>query len=211
MNNCFFCLERVDLLFTESLIDWCNMELSIEDKNILLKASRESILQEFNECDESKIDYKAFPKLKLELGAFVTLKISGQLRGCIGYIFTDKPLFETVVEAAKHSAFGDPRFPELSRDELDEVNIEISVLSRFEPIKSYDEIEVGKHGLLLEEGARAVLLPQVATEQNYNREEFLTALCHKAGLYGSYWKERMLNIKVFTANFFSEDVKEVDT
>jgi len=184
------------------------MELSTEEKKILLKAARESILQEFRECDVTKIDYKSFPKLKLELGAFVTLKINGQLRGCIGYIFTDKPLFETVVEAAKHSAFGDPRFPELSREEFDKVKIEISVLSKFEPIKTYEEIEIGKHGLLLEEGGRAVLLPQVATEQNYNRSQFLTALCHKAGLYGDYWKERMLNIKVFTANVFSGEEKE---
>ena len=187
------------------------MELSTEEKEILLKAARESILQEFSECDVTMIDYKAYPKLKMELGAFVTLKINDNLRGCIGYIFARKPIFETIVDAAKQSAFTDPRFPELRREELDEVTIEVSVLSQFEPIKSYDEIEVGKHGLLLEEGARAVLLPQVATEQNYNREEFLTALCHKAGLYGGYWKERMLNIKVFTANVFSEDVKEVDT
>jgi AmmeMemoRadiSam system protein A len=187
------------------------MELSSEEKDILLKAARQSILEEFGECDVAKIDYTDFPKLKFELGAFVTLKINEQLRGCIGYIFAEKPLYETIVEAAKHSAFGDPRFPELNRDEFDKIKIEISVLSQFERIKSYHEIEVGKHGLLLEEGARAVLLPQVATEQNYNRSQFLTALCHKAGLYGSYWKERMLNIKVFTANVFSEDVKEVDT
>jgi AmmeMemoRadiSam system protein A len=183
------------------------MELSNEEKEILLKAARESILQEFSECDVTKIDYKAYPKLKMELGVFVTLQIHRQLRGCIGYIIAKKSLFETVVEAAKHSAFRDPRFAELSRDELDEVTIEISVLSPFEPIKSYDEIEVGKHGLLLEEGGRAVLLPQVATEQNFNRQEFLTALCHKAGLYGNYWKERMLNIKVFTALVFSEGEK----
>lgn len=179
------------------------MELSIEEKEILLKAARESILAEFSEGEVTKVDYKAYPKLKMELGAFVTLKINDQLRGCIGYIIAQKSLFETIVEAAKHSAFGDPRFSELSRDEIDEVTIEISVLSPFEPIKSYDEIEVGKHGLLLEEGGRAVLLPQVATEQNYNRAQFLTALCHKAGLYGNYWKERMLNIKVFTALVFS--------
>lgn len=180
------------------------MELSNEEKEILLKAARESILEEFSECDVTKIDYKAYPKLKMELGAFVTLKINEELRGCIGYIIAQKPLFETIVETAKHAAFGDPRFPELSRDEVDEITIEISVLSQFEPIKSYDEIEIGKHGLLLEEGGRAVLLPQVSTEQNYNREQFLTALCHKAGLYGQYWKERMLNIKVFTALVFSE-------
>ena len=181
------------------------MELTSDEKKILLKAARESILQELSECDVTKIDYKSYPKLKMELGAFVTLHINNELRGCIGYIIANKPLFETIVEAAKHSAFGDPRFAELSRDEFDEIEIEISVLSEFEPIKSYDEIKVGKHGLLLEEGGRAVLLPQVALEQNYNRAQFLTALCHKAGLYGNYWKERMLNIKVFTALVFSEE------
>jgi len=181
------------------------MELSTEEKVILLKAARESILAEFSEGEVTKVDYKAYPKLKMELGAFVTLKINDALRGCIGYIIVQKSLFETVVEAAKHAAFGDPRFPQLSRDEVEEVSIEISVLSPFEPIKSYDEIEVGNHGLLLDEGGRAVLLPQVATEQNFTRAEFLTALCHKAGLYGNYWKERMLNIKVFTALVFSEE------
>ncbi|MCW8811530.1 MAG: AmmeMemoRadiSam system protein A [Ignavibacteriaceae bacterium] len=180
------------------------MELSTEEKEILLKAARESILAEFSEGEVTKVDYKAYPKLKMELGAFVTLHINNQLRGCIGYIIAQKALFETIVDAAKHAAFGDPRFSQLSRDEVDEVIIEISVLSPFEPIKSYDDIEVGKHGLLLDEGGRAVLLPQVATEQNFNRAEFLTALCHKAGLYGNYWKERMLNIKVFTALVFSE-------
>ena len=185
------------------------MELSTKEKEILLNAARNSILEEFSECEVKKVDYRAYPKLNMELGAFVTLHINQQLRGCIGYIIAQKPLFETVVEAAKHSAFGDPRFPELSRDEFDDIEIEISVLSQFEPIKSYDEIEIGKHGLLLEEGGRAVLLPQVATEQNYNRAQFLTALCHKAGLYGNYWKERMLNIKVFTALVFSEEEKGV--
>jgi len=185
------------------------MELSIEEKEILLKAARESIIEEFRKGEVDKIDYKAYPKLKMELGAFVTLKIDNQLRGCIGYIFAQKPLFETIVEAAKHSAFEDPRFRELSKDEIDKIVIEISVLSEFEPIKNYEDIEVGKHGLLLEEGGRAVLLPQVATEQNFNRSQFLTALCHKAGLYGDYWKERMLNIKVFTALVFSEEEKGV--
>lgn len=181
------------------------MELSTEEKEILIKAARESILEEFSESVLTQIDYNSYPILKMELGAFVTLKINHELRGCIGYIITQKSLFETVVEAAKQSAFGDPRFGELNRDELDRVTIEISVLSQFDPIKTYDEIEVGKHGLLLEEGGRAVLLPQVATEQNYNRSQFLTALCHKAGLYGNYWNERMLNIKVFTALVFSEE------
>ena len=181
------------------------MELSKEEKEILLKAARESILAEFSEKKVTKADYKTYPRLKMELGAFVTLKIKDDLRGCIGFMVTQKPLFDTIVEVAKHSAFADPRFPELSREELDEVTIEISVLSPFKPIKSYDEIEVGKHGLLLDESGRAVLLPQVATEQNFTRGEFLSALCRKAGLYGDYWKERQLSLKVFTALVFSEE------
>ena len=93
----------------------------------------------------------------------------------------------------------------LSHEEFDKITIEISVLSPFDPIESYDDIEVGKHGLLLDEGGRAVLLPQVATENNFTREEFLSALCRKAGLYSEYWKERILKIKVFTATVFSEE------
>ena len=181
------------------------MELSKDEKEILLKAARQSILSAFGEAEKPAIDYKAYPVLKEKRGAFVTLKENEKLRGCIGYIIAIGPLFEIVVESAKAAAFNDPRFNKLSRDELDKVKIEISVLSPFEPIKSYDEIEIGKHGLLLDEGGRAVLLPQVATENNFTREQFLTALCHKAGLYGDYWKERMLKIKVFSAEVFSEE------
>jgi AmmeMemoRadiSam system protein A len=181
------------------------MELSDDEKKILLKAARESIRREFEDVKKTQVNYTAYPKLKTELGAFVTLKINNDLRGCIGYIVGQKPLYETVVEAAQQAAFGDPRFMPLSKEEFDKIHIEISVLSTFDPVNSYDEIEVGKHGLLLDEGGRGLLLPQVATEQNYNRGEFLTALCHKAGLYGDYWKERMLNIKVFTALVFEEE------
>jgi len=181
------------------------MELSKEEKKILLSAARESIKAEFGEGKVNPVDYTVHPELKLELGTFVTLKINNNLRGCIGYIVGYQPLFDAVVEAAKHSAFKDPRFPQLTKEELAKIKIEISVLSPFQPIKSYDEIEIGKHGLLLDEAGKAVLLPQVASEHNYNRAQFLTALCHKAGLYGEYWKERILKIKVFTALVFDED------
>ena len=184
------------------------MELSNDEKKILLKVARESIHREFQDVKIPDVNYTAYPKLKMELGAFVTLKINDELRGCIGYIIGQKPLYETIIDAAMQAAFGDPRFMPLGKEEFSNVEIEISVLSPFSPVKNYDEIEVGKHGLLLDEGGRAVLLPQVATEQNYNRAEFLTALCHKAGLYGDYWKERMLKIKVFTALVFGEDLEE---
>jgi AmmeMemoRadiSam system protein A len=181
------------------------MELTEEERRILLKTARESILQEFDKRSIAPVNYNTCPTLKLELGAFVTLKIMKELRGCIGFIVAQKPLYETVIEAAKHSAFGDPRFLPLTREEFDLTKIEISVLSPFTAIKSYNEIEIGKHGLLLDEGGRAVLLPQVATEYNYDREQFLTALCNKAGLSGNYWQKRMLKLKVFTALVFGED------
>ena len=180
------------------------MELTNDEKKMLLKAARQSILSAFGEAEKPEINYTAYPLLKQKMGAFVTIKIDEELRGCIGYIVAIKPLFDTVCETARAAAFNDPRFKELTREEFDKIKIEISVLSLFEPIKSYDEIELGKHGLLMEEGGRAVLLPQVATENNYTREQFLTALCHKAGLYGEYWKETKLKLKVFTATIFSE-------
>ena len=180
------------------------MELTNDEKEILLKAARQSILSAFGEAEKPEINYTAFPILKQQMGAFVTLKIDDDLRGCIGYIFAIEPLFDTICESAQAAAFNDPRFKELTREEFDKIKIEISILSTFEPIKRYNEIKLGKHGLLLEEAGRAVLLPQVATENNYTREQFLTALCHKAGMYGEYWKERMLDINVITATVFSE-------
>lgn len=181
------------------------MELTNDEKKTLLQVARQSILSGFKEADKPAIDYKAYPLFKEKSGAFVTLTIDKQLRGCIGYIVAIHSLFETICEVAQSAAFNDPRFSPLTLDEFNIVKIEISILSPFELIKSYSDIEIGKHGLLLDEGGRAVLLPQVATENNYSREQFLTALCHKAGLYGEYWKERMLRIKVFSAFVFSED------
>lgn len=180
------------------------MKLTIDEKETMIKAARQSILSVFGEVEKPEINYPAYPLLKQNMGAFVTLKINEELRGCIGYIIAIKPLFETVCESAQAAAFRDPRFKELTREEFDKIKIEISVLSPFKTINSYDDIELGKHGLLLEEGGHGVLLPQVATENNFTTEQFLTALCHKAGLYGEYWKERMLKIKVFTAIVFSE-------
>lgn len=181
------------------------MEFSEEARLILLKAARESIRSIFGDAEFPKPDYDTFPELKKHRGAFVTLTINGELRGCIGYLIAQQPLFDVVCEVAKQAAFSDPRFPPLQEKELDSIQIEISVLSDFTSIKSYDEIEIGKHGLLLEEGGRGLLLPQVAVEHKMNREEFLSAVCRKAGLYSEYWKERQLKVKVFTAEIFSEE------
>ena len=182
------------------------MELTEEDKVILLSAARESIKAAFSEGFSPTLEYIRFPNLKQNCGAFVTLRINNNLRGCIGYIFAKAPLFETVCDAAKQSAFSDPRFFPLTSAELEKVDIEISVLSIPVDINSYDDIKLGIHGLLLEEGShKSVLLPQVATENNLGLEEFLSILCEKAGLSSQLWKIKMLNLKSFEAQVFSEE------
>jgi AmmeMemoRadiSam system protein A len=182
------------------------MEISEREKKVLLLAARQSIKSFFEGGEIPSPDYDSNPDLKLFLGAFVTLKIEDRLRGCIGYIITQKTLFETVCEAAKQAAFRDPRFLPVTSEELNRVSIEISVLSEPEKIKEYNEIIIGKHGLILQNDAvHAVLLPQVAVTNNFTLEQFLSALCEKGGLYPDYWKDHKLNLLVFTATIFSEE------
>lgn len=182
-----------------------HMKISSEEKNILLSAARQSIGSLFDGKGPEEPDYNKFPLLKQKLGAFVTLTKNHQLRGCIGYIIGREPLFDTIRSAAIHAAVNDPRFSALKKSEFEKIKIEISILSEFAPISSYDEIIIGMHGLYLDEGGGGLLLPQVATEHKLNRDEFLSAFCNKAGFYSEFWKERMLKIKVFTAEIFSEE------
>ncbi len=182
------------------------MELTEREKKVLLSAARQSIKSSFEDTELLSPDYDKNPNLKLPHGAFVTLKIENKLRGCIGYIVTQMTLLETVREAAKQSAFRDPRFPPLIAEELDKIEIEISVLSLPQKINDYDEIVIGKHGLILQNAmTHAVLLPQVAVSNDFSREEFLSALCEKGGLQPDYWQKHKLNLKVFTAAIFSEE------
>ncbi len=186
------------------------MELSHKEKEILLTAARESIISLFSKVDVPTVDFKAFPNLKLKAGAFVTLKIKNDLRGCIGYITSDQPLFDTICEVAKHAAIQDPRFPPLTQKEFNAIDIEISVLSPMNKISDYSEIKIGEHGLLVEEGHnRGLLLPQVATENNFTVDQFLRSICMKAGLSSDLWQRKKLNLKVFTALIFHEEGSKV--
>jgi AmmeMemoRadiSam system protein A len=188
------------------------MEISAQEKKILLKAARESIQSVFVKTSSPSADYSIYPNLKVIAGAFVTLTINEKLRGCIGYINSQGTLFDTVCSAAGQAAFRDPRFRPLSPDELADVKIEISVLSAPEAIGSYDEIILGTHGIILDEpDRRALLLPQVAVKNNLNLNQFLAALCEKAGLSMEYYMMKKLNIKVFTASIFSESDPDHDT
>ena len=130
------------------------MELTVEEKKTLLEAARKSILSLFDKQEVAKPDFTKCSALNLNAGAFVTLTKFGTLRGCIGYILSDKNLFDTVCEAAIQAAENDPRFPPVGESEVNKLSIEISVLSPLFPLNSYDEIIVGEHGLILEEKGR---------------------------------------------------------
>jgi len=184
------------------------MILTDEEKKILLAAARSSITAIFDSSTLPQINYSLFPNLNSFAGAFVTLTVRRRLRGCIGNIIGDQPLFQTVCEMAVHAAIHDPRFPPLTKNESDQIEIEISVMSVPLPIRSYDEIEIGRDGLILDEDDKAVLLPQVAVEHHLNRDQFLTAICEKAFINPETWKRRQLKLKTFSALVFSE--KEFD-
>ena len=137
-------------------------------------------------------------------GAFVSLHQRGRLRGCIGQIDASQPLALTVARCAVAAAMEDPRFSPVTPDELSGLEIEISVLSPLVPVRP-EEIEVGKHGLLVSRGGqRGLLLPQVATQFHWTRERFLLETCHKAGLDADAWQDPGTQLEAFTAEVFSE-------
>ena len=138
-------------------------------------------------------------------GAFVTLTIEGDLRGCIGHIVGVEALWQAVRSNAIAAAFEDPRFPPLSEDELARVLIEISALT---PLRDVDpaEVVVGRDGVLIARGSfRGVLLPQVAVEQGWDRDTFLDRACRKAGLESGCWRDRETSVSTFTAEVFREE------
>lgn len=139
-------------------------------------------------------------------GAFVTLRFKEALRGCIGRFDSPEPLYQVVQQMVLASALEDPRFQPVGIDEAPHLKIEISVLSTKQTIDQLSEIIIGRHGLSVSLGFfRGVLLPQVAIENKWNREEFLTHACLKAGLPPNAWEKGGLKLEVFTAEVFGED------
>jgi hypothetical protein len=179
--------------------------LTSEQKIKLLKIARNSIqvyLQTGQKQDVSDDD----AALNVPCGAFVTLHSKGQLRGCIGNLTGTTPLCRTVSAMAVSAATDDWRFSPVKLDELNELELEISVLSPLRKIKSTDEIEMGKHGVMVSKGRHSgVFLPQVAIETGWSKEEFLENLCRqKAGIDPLEINDKDTDIYVFTADVFSE-------
>jgi len=178
-------------------------DLTEDQGNQLLELARKSIKEEFNDINVNLEDYSE-SIFNEKRGVFVTLKINGLLRGCIGVPFPKLKLKEAVYESGKNAAFNDPRFPPLNKEEFEKVEIEISVLTLPQETNS-EEIEIGEDGLICEfEGRQGLLLPQVATENNFSKEEFLECLCGKAGLEKNKWKDSNFKLKKFQCRIFSE-------
>ncbi len=139
-------------------------------------------------------------------GVFVTLKKFGRLRGCMGILDGSRPLPEAVRHAARTAALGDPRFQPVAPEELGDLQIEVSVLSRPWLMRSIDELEIGRHGIIVERGAqRGLFLPQVAVEHHLDKEVFLSRCCaEKAGLPADAWRDPQTRVWLFTADIHSE-------
>jgi len=137
-------------------------------------------------------------------GAFVSLHVGGDLRGCIGHPQSDRPLVEVVPRCAVAAASQDPRFSPVTLADLAAAHLEISVLGPIQPVTSVEDIEVGRHGLIVSQGySKGLLLPQVATEYGWDRETFLDHTCLKAGLRREAWRSGA-QIQRFEADVFSE-------
>jgi len=178
------------------------LPLTEADQQTLLRMAREAIVEYLHQHRLSEVE-KPAEALRQPCGAFVTLRKGKHLRGCIGYVEAVKPLYTTVRECAVAAALHDPRFHPVPHEEVPELNLEISVLSPLEEIAP-EKIEVGRHGLLISRGPqRGLLLPQVAVEWNWNREQFLEETCLKAGLPPDAWQYGA-TIQAFTAQVFEE-------
>ena len=172
------------------------------DRQLLLTLAREAI-QAWVGAAPAHVP-AASEALEEPSGAFVTIHKRGELRGCIGHIEPNEPLGTVVTRCAVAAASTDSRFPPITVEELQQIDIEISVLGPLEAIDGPNQIEVGRHGLVVELGwHRGLLLPQVATEWDWDAETFLAHTCHKAGLPRDAWKHGATIFR-FEAEVFGE-------
>ncbi|MEZ0575738.1 AmmeMemoRadiSam system protein A [Halodesulfovibrio aestuarii] len=183
-----------------------SLSLSKADKDYLKKLVQWSITTYFEGAHT--LDDKAVPKpqnklLTQELGAFVTLKKNDTLRGCIGNVVGQGPLYLTVARMARAAAFEDPRFPQVSESEFAELSVEISIMGPITICPDTNRIEIGIHGLIIRHGAYSgLLLPQVAKEWHWDRKTFLEQTCIKAGLKPNMWEHPSTKIYWFEAYVF---------
>jgi len=178
-------------------------EFSPEEQHAMLRLARSAILAAFTGKAPGPVAAD-LPCLSLRRGVFVTIHVSGKVRGCIGVIEGRETLRESLIHCAESAAFHDRRFSSLRADETGGLEIEISVLSELSPLKP-SEVEIGKHGLFIESGYHhGLLLPQVAVEHRLSPEQFLEETCYKAGLPRDAWREGDTHLFGFTCSIFQE-------
>lgn len=181
--------------------------MDVKDKKVLLYIARKSIESAItgtpNEHTQLEI---TSPELTEKSGAFVTLRTYGKLRGCIGRMVSDIPLHKLVSEMAVSAAIDDPRFNQILASELEDLEIDISVLSPLQKIDDPLDFELGKHGIYIKkDSSNGCFLPQVATETGWTKEEFLSQCCSlKAGLSPDAWRKKDVEVYIFTSEIISE-------
>ncbi len=181
-------------------------------KRTLLKVARDAVAAAVK-GEAISVPQTEETELEARCGCFVTLKNGQRLRGCIGNFTSDRPLIELVAEMAKASATSDPRFfsDPITAEELDQLDIEISVLSPLQRTMDPLSLRLGVDGIYIKRGyATGCFLPQVATETGWSKEEFLSYCCsHKAGLPADAWKDPKTEVYLFTAEVFGAPFKEI--
>lgn len=184
-------------------MDGFRFELSAEEKTYLKDLVRLVIVGELSGRGGAQVPEPPTDTLRQPLGAFVTLNVDKRLRGCIGRIMDDRPLYRTVADMARAAAFEDPRFPPLGAGEMAGLSIEISILGPVTRCPDPALVEVGRHGLIVRRGAmQGLLLPQVPVEWRWDRETFLAQTCRKAGLPSDAWRREGTEIYWFEAEVF---------
>ena len=177
-------------------------QYSAEEREQLIHLAHEAIV---SACERRPMtDFPVSAHLAEPRGAFTTIYLRGTLRGCVGYPNPVLPLYRTVIDTARAAAFDDPRFSPVAHEETPELRVSLSVLSPLFPIQA-DEIEVGRHGLVVSvHGRRGLLLPQVAIEHGWDRAKLLEQACRKAGLHSDAWVKGA-RLEAFTAEVFGEE------
>ncbi len=182
------------------------MLLTLNEKKLLIEIAKKTI--------HAVVKNEIIPKLpevngslSEKHGIFVTIHKDDQLRGCIGYVIGVEPLIKAVVKMAKSASTEDPRFPPITVEELDKIEIEISVLSPLEKVDKIENIIVGSDGLLMKRNFyQGLLLPQVASENNWTLHEFLSHTAMKSGMEPDSWKDRNTEIYKFQADIFNQSI-----
>jgi AmmeMemoRadiSam system protein A len=177
------------------------LEFSQDERTLLLRLAHDAIVSRLESREiplDPPTDHLAEPR-----GAFTSLYLRGELRGCVGYVLPVSPVYRAVADTARAAAFEDTRFHPVTLPEARELEIELSILSPPQPIAA-EAVEIGRHGLLISmAGHRGLLLPQVPAEHHWDRTTFLEQTCRKAGLALDAWKNGA-TIEAFTAEIFGE-------